>query len=146
MFNSETFLYNLIQLEVMPNKTTYYPDSFYRFLVEISEKEYPQEREQVNKVIQEAVREKVLTLATKFNISIPPKIKEGTESRQGISSMVIKTVASLISLTIFQEATLKAIEKMKGIKFTDVDKNKINKIVSRQLGKIGKEKSKLAKA
>jgi hypothetical protein len=63
----------------MPNKTTYYSDSLYGLLLQVSQKEHPEEpvADAVNKVIQDAVTDKAVDLAKKHKIRIPKKLKEG---------------------------------------------------------------------
>jgi len=62
----------------MPNKTTYYSDALYGLLLQVAEKEYPNDAvaDGVNKVIQDSVIDRAMALAKKHNLPIPKKLKE----------------------------------------------------------------------
>lgn len=60
----------------MVNKTTYYSDTLYGMLLRVAEKEYPNDKEAVNKVIQDSVLARVRSLAEKHHVRIPKKLQE----------------------------------------------------------------------
>lgn len=65
----------------MPNKTVYFTDNFFAFLVQISDVEYPEATDDaVSKVIQDAVREKVKCIAQARKIKIPRKLQKELEA------------------------------------------------------------------
>jgi hypothetical protein len=60
----------------MPNKTVYFSDQIFAFLVQLSEKEYPADDDGVSKVIQTSVKQTMKSLAEKHNIKIPKKLEK----------------------------------------------------------------------
>jgi uncharacterized protein (DUF2236 family) len=63
----------------MVNKTTYYSDILYGMLLQVAEKEYPKDKEAVNKVIQDSVKARVQSLAEKHHIKMPKKLQRKTD-------------------------------------------------------------------
>jgi len=57
----------------LPNKTTYYSDKVYGLLLQVSEAEHPNDKDGVNKVIQDAVNEKTQALAQKHQAKLSKK-------------------------------------------------------------------------
>jgi hypothetical protein len=61
----------------MPNKTVYFTDKLFAFLVQMSDLEYPDAKDDaVSKVMQDAVKERVKSLAKKHQVKIPRKLQE----------------------------------------------------------------------
>lgn len=60
----------------MPNKTVYFTDKFFAFLVQIAEVEHPEDKDAVSKVMQDAVKGAVKSLAQKHKLKIPRKLQE----------------------------------------------------------------------
>jgi hypothetical protein len=60
----------------LPNKTTYYNDQVYGLLLQVSDKEYPEDEDAVNKVILDLVKGGIVALAKKHKIKVPKKLQE----------------------------------------------------------------------
>lgn len=77
----------------MPNKTVYFTDQEYGFLLQIATKEYPEGEERseshrgrkkkvdpLSKLIQDAALEKAKELAVKHKVKVPKKLQEGEKA------------------------------------------------------------------
>ena len=64
----------------MPNKTTYYNDQVYGLLLQVADKEYPEDEDAVNKVILDLVKTGIVELAKKHNVKVPKKLQAGEKT------------------------------------------------------------------
>lgn len=61
----------------MPNKTVYFTDNLFAFLVQMSDLEYPDAKDDaVSKFLQAAAKKEVKSLAQKHKVKIPRKLQE----------------------------------------------------------------------
>jgi len=64
----------------MPNKTTYYNDQVYGLLLQVADKEYPEDEDAVNKVILDLVKTGIVELAKKHKVKVPKKLQAGKKT------------------------------------------------------------------